>query len=224
MVGPDHIAIVERAAFLEYCCGVPRPEADARAIAEFCNTHVAATPPGVIGELIAADRRRRHADLQHDLAALGLVGCRTPEWGVASIVRDGRVYRPAAGGEPASPAIIAPAVANGLVQDLVAQDLATSQLRSRLDVAAVIGADEIELARIAGRPLLVFANVVSWLRSGTRGSVVIDWSRAGGDLDGIRAVLAPAHLAQRLHEATARCWPRPVIATPEKPASARNAA
>jgi len=220
----DYTAIVERAAFLEYCCHVPRIDADRRAMAEFYDGLERRQPAGIVGELISADSRRHHADLQHILAAAGLLNRRAPAWGVSHIEPDGNYYRPAASGELGHAAIIAPAAVNGSLIDLVAQDLATGRMHTRLGIAATVGADEIEQAKVAGRPLLVFASITAWLRSGTRGAVVVDWLRAGADLDGIRAAFAPAHLAQHLHDATARCWPRPVIAVPDQSRSLTHAA
>jgi hypothetical protein len=215
MAALDPIDFDERAAIAEFDGGLTRADAERLALGEILDVRLAEPPDGILGEVFVANRRRHHADLQDTLAGLGLVGCRAPTWGVGWVVPEGRTYRPAARGELGKAAIIVPSAADGALVDLVSQSLGSGKLRTRLDVAAVVGADEIEQAKIAGRPLLVFDTLTTWLRAGCRGAVVVDWHRAGAELDGVRAILTPQRLAQRLHNATARCWPRPMVAVPD---------
>ncbi len=209
----------ERAALLEFQEGMTRADADRQALAELADrlrSDPRRQPRGILGELIAADARRWHAELAPALAALGLIDRRAPAWGVSHIIPDGRCYRPADSGEAgARAALIAPATEEGTLADLVSQDLKTGRLRSRLDVAAIVGLDSVEAAKVNGVPLVVHRNLGQWLRGDCRGAVVIRWERAGHALDGVPAILSTADLAARLHNATSRCWPRPVIATPD---------
>lgn len=219
--------LAERAALLEFQEGLPRADAERQALAELIDSlrgDPNRQPRGILGELIAADARREHPKLAPVLAALDLVGRRAPAWGIGHIVADGRCYRPADPGETGTrAALIAPATEEGTLADLVSQDLETGRLRSRLDVAALIGLDEVEAAKTRGLPLVVFRNLTQWLRADCRGAVVIRWEQVGHAFDGVPAILSTADLAARLHNSTSRCWPRPVIAVPEA-GSARHAA
>jgi hypothetical protein len=212
---------------LEFQEGLPRADAERQALAELAarlRSDSLRQRRGILGELIAAEARRQHPQLVPALAALGLIDRRTPAWGVGHIIPDGTCYRAADSGEAGSrAALIAPATEEGTVADLVSQDLETGRLRSRLDVAALVGLDAVEAAKAHGLPLVVFRDLAQWIRSDCRGAVVIRWSRAGEALDGVPAVLSTADLAARLHNATSKCWPRPVIAVPEA-RSARHAA
>lgn len=216
----------ERAALLEFNAGMSRADAERQALAEL-GDRLRSNPNrqsrGILGELIAADARRQRPDLAPVLSALGLIDRRAPAWGVGHIIPDGRCYRPADPSEASAAAVIAPATEDGTLSDLVAQDLETGRLRSRLDVAALVGLDEVEAAKTRGVPLVVFRNLTQWLRGDCRGAVVISWRRAGDALDSVPAILSTSDLAPRLYNATSRCWPRPVIAVP-KARSARHAA
>jgi hypothetical protein len=206
----------ERAALLEFSGGMTRHEAERQAAREIADSlqHLP-RPPGILGELIAAASRCWHPEIRPALADAGLLGS-GPLRGLGYIVPDGPMYRPAAHGENGTSAIIVPSVRDGDLVDLVAQDLRQGgRLHSRLDVAEVIGADEIDRSRRHGFPLWVTRDVVGWLRRGARGIVVVRWECAGAALDGVRAILAPVDLAHRLHAATRRCWPRPLIAVPK---------
>lgn len=212
----------ERAALIEYEAGISRAEAERRAWGEILDGCLSRRPDGILGELVLADRRRRDAAMQDALAAAGLVRCRAPAWGFGHVIADGRTWRPAAAGEAGRAAAIVPATDDGALVDLVAQDLETGQMRTRLDVAAIVGADEVEAARAEGRPLLIFATATTWLRSGCRGACIVDWRRAGRALDGVPAILAPERLVEPIARATAECHPRPFIARPA--GEARHAA
>lgn len=217
----------ERSAQLEFQEGLPRADAERLALAELADRlkgDSSRPPRGILGELIAADARRQHPEFSPALATLALVGQRAPAWGVGHIVVDGRCYRPADLGEPCGrPALIAPATQEGALADLASQDLTTGRLHSRLDVAALVGFDEVEAAKTHGVPLVVFRDLSQWLRGHCRGAVVVRWERAGEALDGVPAILTTDGLAPKIHNATSRCWPRPVIAVPET-RGARHAA
>ena len=206
----------ERAAILEFDNAMSRAEAERLAISDILDRRSAELPNGILGELIAAVRRRLQPEIEAALAAAGLRDPKAPAWGVGHIVAERQIYRPAAAGEPGQAAILVPSTADGAIEDLVAQDIATSCLHTRFGVAAIVGADEVEWAKLVGEPLLVFGTLAAWLRCATRGVVVVDWRRAGAALDGVEAILAPAPMAKRLHDATSRCWPRPVIAIPRR--------
>jgi hypothetical protein len=156
-------------------------------------------------------------DLAPVLAALGLANVRGPAWGFGHVVADGETYRPAIDEEMGHAAFIVPAIERGGVVDLVACTVWPPRMRSRHGIAAVVGLDEVERARDADAPLLVFDNTIRWLRANTHGAVVVDWDRAAGAIEGVSVLICIAALAPRLREATRRCWPRPTIAfAPEK--------
>jgi hypothetical protein len=207
----------ERAAILEYNGGLSRADAKAWTLQEICSQKLAGGILGILRELAQANRRRTHPYLAPALADLGLASVQGPAWGFAHVVADGETYRPALDGETAHAAFIVPAVEDGGVVDLVACALASRRMRSRLGVAAVVGLEEIERARDADAPLIVFDDAGRWLRGNTHGAVVVDWKRAAGEVEGVPVLLCSATLAPRLREATRRCWPRPIIAyAPEK--------
>ena len=132
------------------------------------------------------------------------------------VVADGETtYRPAIGAETAHAALIIPAVEYGKLHDLVAMDLADRHTATRLGVAAVVGFDEIERARMRGRPLFVFNDPLMWLRGGALGAAVVDWARAVEIFDGVPLLLCAASMVDRLEQATANCWQPPSIAAIE---------
>jgi hypothetical protein len=124
---------------------------------------------------------------------------------------DGSTYRPADPDESGRSCLIVPSTEDGVLIDLVAMDLADRRLASRLGLAAVIGDDAVEAARENGWPLFVFDDVLTWLRGGSRGAVVVDWHRAAAALDGVSTIASSRQLAKQMHGATAQCWPRPNI-------------
>lgn len=209
----------ERAALLEFSGGISRADAERQALAELADrlrSDPNRQPRGILGELIAADARRQHPELAPVVAALDLAGRCAPAWGVGHIVADGRCYRPADLSETnARAALIVPATEEGSLSDLVSQDLETGRLRSRLDIAALVGLDEVEAAKTRGLPVVVLRDLAQWIRADCRGAVVVRWEQVGQVFDGVPAILSAADLAARLHNATSRCWPRPVIATPD---------
>jgi hypothetical protein len=97
------------------------------------------------------------------------------------------------------------------------------RMRSRLGIAAVVGLDEIERARETDTPLLVFDHTIRWLYARSPGAVVVDWTRAAYQLEGVKIILCAESLASRLHDATRRCCPRPTIAFAQ-PEAMRHAA
>jgi hypothetical protein len=213
----------ERAAILEYDHGMARADAESQAVGEILDRKLADVFPGILGELGRADLRRRHPDLAPVLADLGLANVTASAWGFGHVIADGETYRPAIDGETAHAAVIVPAVEGGGIADLVACTLSPRRMRSRLGVAAVVGLDEIERARDADAPLLVFDDAIRWLRGGTHGVTVVDWKRAAQEIEGVKILMCSASLATRLHDATRRCWPRPTIAFTQ-PEAMRHAA
>lgn len=208
--------VAERAAFLQHDCHMLEADAVAQAIAEVLDQ---ANPsrqdlPGILGELIAAGRRRHDGALVPLLQDLGLHGTRAPVWGFAHIVTEGSYYRPALPDEPAEAAIIAPAMEGGQLIDLAAQPVGRATLHSRLGVAKVLGIEAIEEAREYDKPVFVFQAIDAWLRGHCSGAVIIDLRQAAHLLDGIKSIFCCAAIAPALHRATSRCWPRPTIATP----------
>jgi hypothetical protein len=208
----DHADFAERAAILEFDCGLTRAEAEKQALAEIYNVVSDGIPAGVLGELVAADRLRRDARVVGEAeATFGHV--RFP-WGFGWVVADGQSYRPANHAEQASTAFIVPALADGCVVDLVAQTFGLKGIRSRLGVASLVGSDDVEAARTNGQPLYVFSSIPQWLNGGGGGAVIVDWQRAAHDLDGVPAILCSPSIADRLFSITRECIPAPVIATP----------
>jgi hypothetical protein len=207
----------ERAAILQFDGGLDRAAAEARALTEtyerLCDV---AVPQGdLLSQLIAASRRREHRDLVPVLADLGLDRCRLPLWGVGWIVVEGETWRPASSGERGDASLIVPAFeAAGLI-DLVAQRLCDGRLYRRLGLATLLGADAVDCARETEAPLLVFRNAASWLAGHGHGAVILDWRKAGRQLEGVRTILCPADCAPALYRATQRCRPRPMIAVPQ---------
>lgn len=211
--------VIERAAILEYECGMSRADAETQALGELCDRAAAHVPPGILGELVAADRVRRSVAPEVG-SAVG--ACRLP-WGFGWLVAQGERYRPAEPGEGGSAAFIAPAVEGGVVIDLAAQSFATRAVRTRLGAADLLGADDVAAARESGTPLCVFASVSRWLRGGCHGAVILDWRRASVSLDGMTVILCDAHTAPRLRDATRHCHPPALIAVPARK-DARHAA
>jgi hypothetical protein len=207
----------ERAAILEYDNGLTRTEAEAQAVRELVDQlHQQSQPPtGIVAELADANRHRSHPDLAEVLAALGLTDVRSPAWGLGAVVPGGDTYRPAEADEQGHQAAIVPAAKDGAVVDLVAQGLNSGKMLPRLGSAVLLGVDEVQSARDADRPLIVFSNALFWLRGHTRGVVVVDWREAGWELEGVKTLLCRSDLAPRLHEATRHCWPVPTIAVAE---------
>jgi hypothetical protein len=206
----------ERAAIREFGGGLDRAVAEARALAETYEHLRKVAPPrnDLLGELIAASRRREHPDLASALADLGLDRCRLPLWGVGWIVVEGETWRPASVGEPGDASLIVPAFAAAGLIDLAAQRLDDGTLYRRLGLATLLGADAVDRARETEGPLLVFGGVASWLAGHGLGAVILDWRDAGRPLEGVRTILCPTRCAPALHRATRRCRPRPRIAIP----------
>jgi hypothetical protein len=205
----------ERAAILEYDNGLTRGEAESQAVRELVHQLQERTQPktGVVAELAGADRHRSHPDLAEVLTALGLTDVRASAWGFDAVVPEGDTYRPAQANEQGHQAAIVPAMDDdGSMADLVAQGLNSGKMLPRLGSAILLGVDEVQSARLAERPLIVFSDALSWLRGHTRGVVVVNWQEAGRELEGVKTVLCRSELAPSLQEATRRCWPVPTIA------------
>jgi hypothetical protein len=215
----------ERAAVLEFDGGLSRAEAERRVLADICDELAACggRADGILGELIRADVRRHTPALEEAVQALGLAGTRAPLWGFGHVVAEQGTWRPAGEEEAAMAAVIVPACEEGAIVDLVAQCLASGRMLSRLGLACLLGADEVERARDSDNPLPVFGDATAWLRGHGRGTVIVDWHRAPARLDGVRVLLCGETLAPALHRATRRCRPLPTIAVPRL-TEARHAA
>lgn len=211
----------ERAAVLEFDAGLPRLQAEARALAETYDrlSSVPARANGIVDELMFAAACRRTPGVAAALDALGLACVRAPLWGVGCVVAEYGLWRPAGKGEPGISALIVPACEEGGIVDLVAQNLADGRLLTRLGLVDLLGRDELEIARDRGEPLLVFDNVLAWLRGHCRGSVILDWHRAHRELDGLGMLLCSERTAPLIHRATRRCRPVPTIAVPQQEGS-----
>ena len=203
----------ERAAVLEFDGGLERAEAEQRALAEIRHelSGCRGRAHGILDELIRADVRRRAPALEEALQALGLAGVRAPLWGFGHVVVDQDTWRPADDDEPAMAALIVPACEDGAIVDLVAQRLGDGRLLSRLGVVDLLGWDELQLARDSGGPLLVYHDVLTWLRGHGRGTVLLDWRSAHRHLAGLATLLCSKRSAPFLHRATRRCRPVPTI-------------
>jgi hypothetical protein len=204
----------ERTAILEYDNAMTRGEAEAQAVRELVDQlqEGVQRQTGIVAELASADRRRKHPDLAEELVALGLADVRAPAWGFDAVVPEDDTYRAARPDEDGHQAVIVPATGDGAVVDLVAQGLNSGRMLPRLGAATVLGSEEIERVRQSDDPLIVFNNALSWLRGHTRGVVVVNWQEAGRELEGVETLFCRNDLAERLHEATRRCWPVPTIA------------
>lgn len=215
----------ERAAVLEFDGGLERAEAEQRALAEIYHELLGCQDRahGILDELIRADARRQAAALQETLQALGLAGVRAPLWGFGDVVAEQDAWRPAGDEEPAMAALIVPACEDGAIVDLVAQRLGDGRVLSRLGMVDLLGSDELQIARDSGGPLLVYHDVLTWLRGHGRGTVILDWARAHRHLDGLATLLCSERSAPLLHRATRRCRPVPTIGI-LRPWEARHAA
>ena len=109
-------------------------------------------------------------------------------------------------------AAIVPACEDGAIVDLVAQSLGDGRLLSRLGLVDLLGWDELQIARDSGGPLLVYHDVLTWLRGHGRGTVLLDWRSAHRHLDGLATLLCSKRSAPFLHRATRRCRPVPTVA------------
>lgn len=206
----------ERAGVLEYDNGLPRAEAEAQVVGEIYD-HLKATSrplPGILGELARASQKRLVPEPAPWLAGLGLASIRAPMWGIGTVVPEAGTYRPPLDGELGHDALIVPSSEAGALVDLVAHGVNAGRMLTRLGAAHLIGADEVEWARESGDPLFVFDDALGWLRGSTYGVVILDWQRAGYELDGVRVVMCSRPLAPRLYAATRKCWPPPTIAVP----------
>ena len=204
----------ERAALLEFDGGLSRAEPERRAVADLYDELAArgGRARGILGELIRADERRRAPALELALQALGLAGVRAPLWGFGHVVAEQGTWRPAGDDEAGLAAAIVPACEEGAIVDLVAQSLGDGRLLSRLGVVDLLGWDELQRARDSGHPLLVYGDVLTWLRGHGRRAVILDWRRAPRHLDGLATLLCSAGTAPFLHRATRQCRPAPTIA------------
>jgi len=207
----------ERAAILEYEAGLPREEAEKQALIEIYDQSIlcGVQYPGILTELVCASRQRFDSQLASTVDELGLNDVRAPLWGLDVVMAERDTYCPALGDEPGRMAFIAPATEEGSLVDLIAQSLASGKMLSRLGMASVIGADEIEISRAHDLPLLIFVNAMSWLRGGCRGAVIVNWQEAGRSLDGVSIILCPTSIAAHIYKATRKCWPVPKIGVPE---------
>lgn len=209
----------ERAGILQYNAGLTRADAETRTRAEIYDAVVAngLADLGILGELVAANHRRHLPEVEEILHQLGLAGRAAPAWGFGHVIDEGGgIYRPAESVETeCEAATIVPSFVDGL-EDLVAHGLRSRRTLTRLGLATVVGATEIDKARDNEGPLLVFNDPLAWLRGNTHGIVVIDWKNIGAELEGVRALICSLAIAPRLYKATRRCWPRPVVATPPR--------
>ena len=203
----------ERAAVLEFDGGLTRAEAEQRALADIYRELLGCRgrTRGLLDELIRADARRHASALEEALQALGLASVRAPLWGFGHVVAEQDTWRPAGDEEPAMAALIVPACEEGAVVDLVAQRLGDGRVLSRLGVVDLLGWDNLQIARDSGGPLLVYHDVLTWLRGHGRGTVVLNWRSAHRHLDGVGTLLCSERTAPFLHRATKRCRPVPTI-------------
>lgn len=216
----------ERAAVLEFDGGLARAGAEQRALADIYHELLGCRgrAHGILDELIRVDARRQAPELHEALQALGLAGVRAPLWGFGYVVvAEQDTWRPAGDEEPGMAALIVPACEEGAIVDLVAQRLGDGHLLSRLGAVDLLGWDELQIARDRRSPLLVYRDVLTWLRGQGRGTVILDWARAHRHLDGLGTLLCSERSALLLHRATRRCRPAPTIGI-LRPREARHAA
>jgi hypothetical protein len=166
----------------------------------------------VEAELAEAQRLARDPRCAAAVDALNLRIDAAP-WGVDWIKISEPFYQPDEAGDGA---LIMAAEAGGELIDLVACRLSDRVSATRLGVAAVLGAEVIEQMRATGWPLPLFRDPLHWANGGFRGAVVIDWWRAGHELDGVHTIRCPRAIAAAAHRATRGCWPPPRIQIVEK--------
>jgi hypothetical protein len=180
---------------LEFDGGLSRAEAEERALADISEelAGCGGHARGILGELIRADAQRHAPALEEAVQALGLAGVRAPLWGFGHVVAEQGTWRP------------------------------DGRMLTRRGLVDLLGRDELEAARDCGDPLLVFGDVLAWLKGHSRGAVLLDWQQAHRQLDGLAALFCSERTAPLLHRATRRCRPVPTIAVPRR-GQARHAA
>lgn len=100
-------------------------------------------------------------DFPNDLAGAGFVEITGP------------TYQPSSDGDPA---VVIAAEAGGELVDLVAVRLCDRATATRLGVAAILGEDAVEAARLNGHTLLVYPDPLRWVWAGCLGVAILDWS------------------------------------------------
>ena len=166
----------ERAAIAEYDGCLPRAEAEKQAIGEtydWLRSH-AEPVAGIFGELLLAFRWRDDPELEGCCARLGVNHGLVGIWGFDAIVVDGEGYRPAFPSEPSRVAAILPVRERSTLIDLVACGINSQRHALRLGVGEVLGDSSIDDARETGSPLMVFDNIINWLRGCCHGAVILD--------------------------------------------------
>ncbi len=108
----------------------------------------------------------------------------------------------------------------GDLVDLAAWNVDDGELALWRGVASMLGEDWISAPRIESDALAVFADVVSWLRAGRRGIVIVDPQRARWRLWGERLAVDDVAFGRRIRDALR--LPEPQIFVASK--SARRAA
>lgn len=160
-------------------------------------------------EFEAARRRTTDPKFAEVIAGMGFTDEDVPPWGIECVCADSVFYEPMPDGKPA---VIAAAVEQGELIDLVAVSLETWAMRRRLGTARVLGADSIEDARFFHRPLTLFTDVAGWLAGHGRGAVILDWRAAPRELADLDAVLCQSEaLAARVTRAFAQPVPLPPL-------------
>ena len=211
---PDFQALIERAAGLQFDNGLTRSEAESQAIGEHLDRWPAnCLYSGLVGELASAVRVKHDPRVEPVLRAIALLTVRAPAWGLGWVMPEGDTYRPAAAGEMGPNALIVPAFEGGELIDLVAECFASRQLLPRTGAATMVGHEAVESARNLKKPLFVFDRPSAWLRGHCLGVVILDWN-VGFELEGVLRIACKVSLADKLYEATRRCWPRPIITIP----------
>ena len=168
----------------------------------------------LLRELIDASRVLRDPEAVAILANCGIDGS-GPLFGLATVETDERFYAPHPEGKLAL--ITGVWDDDGPLIDLVATSVRTRAMRRRRGDGQFIGGGAIERARERGHALHLFTDGWSWMRHRRAGAVVLDWSAAPYEFDGLAEITCESEfLAARLKRAFARPIAPPPISVPQQ--------
>jgi hypothetical protein len=182
-----HAYYNERAAHRQFDGGEPRAVAEANAVSETYDW-LLDEATGVVAELHRAQRTKALSSLAAVLSTEGLPIELGGDWGVGFAVFGIDTYRPRDPGEQGDTCIIVAIREHSTVFDLVGCRLRDRLQRTRLGVGEIVGESAIALAYETGQPLIIYSDVVAWLRADRAGVVVVDWRWIDNQFDGLRIV------------------------------------
>lgn len=125
----------------------------------------------------------------------------------------GAIYRPAEHGDAA---VVVAVEAGGELIDLAAVRLRDRTTATRLGVAALLGEDAVEAARLHDHTLLVYRDPLTWLQAGCLGAVILNWRSVPWTLAGVSEIkCATSQLEEQVRLALTLPADFPTITSPE---------